>query len=179
MTPPWRWAPDDLSAQSPKVRRELAIALTGDSAPAAAWAALAQQYRGDDRWALEALGIAASKHWDECLSAYLKLVPDAASSKAGRDIIWRSRAAQTPDLLAKIIGDPATPSEELPRFFRAFDFLNGDKKRAAIQRLAFQVSPGDEARQALILSEAANRLEGGDVSQLRRISRPWRRSSIR
>ena len=42
LTPPWRWAPGDLSALSPKVRRELAIALTGDSAPAAAWAALAQ-----------------------------------------------------------------------------------------------------------------------------------------
>ena len=90
-------------------------------------------------------------------------MPDAASSKAGRDIIWRSRAAETPDLLAKIIADPATPSEELPRYFRAFDFLNGDKKRAVIQRLAFQVSAGDGARQALILSEAANRLQGGDA----------------
>jgi putative membrane-bound dehydrogenase-like protein len=163
LTPPWRWAPDNLSAQSPKVRRELAIALTEDAAPAAAWAALAQQYHGDDRWALEALGIAASKHWDECLSAYLKQVPNAASSKAGRDLIWRSRAAQTPELLAKIISDPATPADELPRYFRAFDFLNDDNKREVIQRLAFQAGAGDEARQTLILTEAMNRLEGSQV----------------
>ena len=128
----------------------MAIALTGEAAPAAEWAALARQYRGDDRWYLEALGIAAAKHWDDCLSAYLKLLPGAASTKAGRDIIWRSRAEETPELLAKIIVDPATPAEELPRYFRAFDFLSGDKKRAAIERLAFHTerrgssSPGPD-----------------------------------
>ena len=45
LTPPWRWAPEDLSAQSPKVRRELAIALIGEATPAATWAALAAHDR--------------------------------------------------------------------------------------------------------------------------------------
>jgi putative membrane-bound dehydrogenase-like protein len=164
-SPPWRWSPDDLSAQSPKVRRELAIALTGEASPAAEWAALARHYRGDDRWYLEALGIAAAKQWNECLTAYLKLVPSAAATKAGRDIIWRSRGEATPDLLAKIIVDPATPADELPRYFRALDFLSGDKKRAAIERLAFHTIAGDQARQALLTLEAVNRLEGSEVSQ--------------
>ena len=165
LTPPWRWSSVDVSAESSKVRRELAIALAADPAPAAAWAALARQYRGDDRWYLEALGIAAARRWDDCLSAYLKAVPDATSTKAGRDIIWRSRAARTPVLLAKIIADPATPSEELPRYFRAFDFLTGAAKRAAIEQLAFRTRSGDEARHSLIATEALNRLEASDVSR--------------
>ena len=92
-------------------------------------------------------------------------MPTAASSRAGRDIIWRSRAEQTPELLAKIIADPTTPAAELPRYFRAFDFLSGDKKRGAIERLAFQTSTANDARQALIVLEAVNRLEGSDVAQ--------------
>ncbi len=165
LTPLWRWAPRDVAAESAKVRRELAIALHEDATPATAWTALAQQYRGDDRWYLEALGIGAAKHWDECLAAYLKAVPNAVSTKAGRDIIWRSRALQTPELLAEIIGNPATPAEKLPRYFRAFDFLTGAKKQGVMEQLAFHTTSGDDARQALIISEAVNRLEGGNVSQ--------------
>jgi putative membrane-bound dehydrogenase-like protein len=165
LSPPWRWVPADVAALSPKVRRELAIALAEDPAPAAAWAELARQYRGDDRWYLEALGIGAAGHWDDCLAAYLKAVPDALSTRAGRDVVWRSRAARTPELLARIIADPATPSDELPRFFRAFDFVTGPGKKAAIEQLAFHTRAGDEARQALVLAEAVNRLEGSDVSR--------------
>jgi putative membrane-bound dehydrogenase-like protein len=165
LSPPWRWMAGKVAAESPMVRRELAIALVGDPSPGAEWAKLAEAYQGDDRWSLEALGIAASKHWDECLSAYLKAVPDAASTKAGRDIIWRSRAARTPELLAKLIDDPSTPSEELPRLFRSLDFQTGEGKRAAIEQLAFHPSTTDEARWSLIGSEAVKRLEGSDLSR--------------
>jgi putative heme-binding domain-containing protein len=92
-------------------------------------------------------------------------VPDALSTKAGRDIIWRSRAARTSELLAKLIEDPVTPSEELPRLFRAFDFQAGDGKRTAIEHLAFHPSPTVPGQRSLIDSEAVNRLEGGDVSR--------------
>jgi putative heme-binding domain-containing protein len=164
LNPSWSWTPSDLAGQSPKVRRELAIALRFDTAPAPRWASLAKQYQGDDRWYLEALGIAAGTHWDECLAEYLKLEPTATSSRAGRDIIWRSRATRSPELLAEIISNPSTPTAELPRYFRAFDFLTGAGKRAAIERLAFETSTSDETRQALIVSEAINRLEGLDLS---------------
>ena len=164
--PPSRWAPLNVAAESPAVRRELAISLVEDPSPAADWVKLAQTYRGDDRWFLEALGIAAAKHWDECLTAYLKAVPDALSTKAGRDIVWRSRAARSAELLAKLIEDPSTPTEELPRLFRAFDFQAGAGKRAAVEHLVFHASTTDEARRSLIDLEAVNRLEGGDVSRL-------------
>ena len=50
-------------------------------------------------------------------------------------IIWRSRAKKSPALLAKIIKDPATTEEDQPRYFRAFDFLTGPEKEAALKSL--------------------------------------------
>jgi putative membrane-bound dehydrogenase-like protein len=119
---------------SPHVRREAAIALRHLRSPETPklWAALAKQHDGRDRWYLEALGISADLQWDACLAAYLEQEPDPAQSAAGRDIIWRSRARQTPALLAKIIRNPATPEAEKPRYFRAFDFQSGPDKEAAL-----------------------------------------------
>ena len=85
------------------------------------------------------------------------------SSKAVRDIIWRSRAAQTPDLLAKLIADPQTPADELPRYLRALDFLTGAEKEAAVTQLAF-ADLGDAGRSALVNAEALNRLGGFDIN---------------
>ncbi|HEX5106397.1 MAG TPA: dehydrogenase, partial [Pirellulaceae bacterium] len=100
------------------------------------WAQLAMQHDGQDRWYLEALGLAADKQWDAFLDAYLALAGDSArSTPAGRDIIWRSRAKKTPELLVKILKDPATKEEDQPRYFRAFDFLNGPEKEAALKSL--------------------------------------------
>ncbi len=150
----------------PQLRRETAVQLYGKTSAGAdgIWGRLAEQYEGD-RWELEALGIGATNAWDARLAAYFKIVPDAISTKAGRDIIWRSRATQTPELLVKIISDASVPSEELPRYFRAFDFLTGAEKDAAIQTLAFNVKSDDANRQALIVTEALNRLPGFDVNK--------------
>ncbi|MCC7374876.1 MAG: PQQ-dependent sugar dehydrogenase [Verrucomicrobiales bacterium] len=124
----------DANAQ---VRRECAIALRKLSSPVAAklWADLAAQYDGQDRWYLEALGIAADGKWDACLTTYLAVQPNALQSPAGRSVIWRSRAKQTPSLLAKIIKDPSTPEADKPRYFRAFDFQSGPEKDAALVEL--------------------------------------------
>ena len=67
-------------------------------------------------------------------------LPDEAVSEpwktpAGRDILWRSRAKKTPELLVKIMKDPATKEEEQARYFRAFDFLSGPEKEAALKSL--------------------------------------------
>ena len=122
-----------------EVRRELAIALRHSKSPEAPalWAKLAAQHDGKDRWYLEALGIAADKQWDAYLAEYLKQAGDSAlTTPAGRDIIWRSRAKQTPALLAKILKDPGTKEADQPRYLRAFDFLTGVEKEAALKSLA-------------------------------------------
>ena len=123
---------------SPAVRRECAIALRHSKASEAPelWAQLASKHDGQDRWYLEALGIGADENWDAYLGAYLTKTGNAWNTPAGRDIIWRSRAAKTPELLAKIMKDPATTKDSQPRYLRAFDFLpKSPEKEKALQDL--------------------------------------------
>ena len=56
------------------------------------------------------------------------------NTPAGRDVVWRSRAAKTSELLAKIILDPATDADDLPRYLRAFDFqpAGAEKEKAMV-----------------------------------------------
>jgi putative membrane-bound dehydrogenase-like protein len=121
----------------PAVRRELAISLRHSKSPAASaiWAELATQHDGKDRWYLEALGIGADQQWDAFLEAYLTRVNRDWNTPAGRDIVWRSRAKQTPALLAKIITADDTKEEEQPRYLRALDFLSGPEKEAALKAI--------------------------------------------
>ena len=122
---------------SPQVRREVAIALRGSSAPAAPalWAKLAASHDGKDRWYLEALGIGADRQWDAYLGAYLAAVGDRWDTPAGREVVWRSRSKQTPALLVKMITDKKTTEPEKQRYLRAFDFINGPEKDAALLQL--------------------------------------------
>ena len=122
---------------APEVRRELALSLRHSrsvDAPAI-WAELATQHDGKDRWYLEALGIGADKQWDAYLAAYLAKVNGQWDTVAGRDIVWRSRAKQTPALLAQIITADTTTAAEQPRYLRAIDFLSGPEKEAALQAI--------------------------------------------
>jgi hypothetical protein len=123
---------------APEVRRECAIALRHHSSADAPklWAALAQQYDGNDRWYLEALGLAADKQWDKYLDAWLAGTKDPAKTQAGRDIIWRSRSTKTPALLVSIITDKSTTEADRPRYYRSLDFLKGPEKDAALAELA-------------------------------------------
>lgn len=152
--------------QSAPLRRELAIMLRGKKGEASdnVWARIAQYHEATDRWHLEALGIGADGRWDERLAAYLKLVPSATSTDAGRDILWRSRAKQTPALLAKIISDSSVSAEACPRYLRAFDFLTGQEKDDALIQLAFS-SFADEAKTKFVNAEALSRLKGFDVTK--------------
>ena len=59
----------------------------------ALWAQLAEQYEGDDRWYLEALGIASDLRPEECFAAWMQATDQRWNTPAGRDIVWRSRAA--------------------------------------------------------------------------------------
>ncbi|MEX0867719.1 MAG: HEAT repeat domain-containing protein, partial [Pirellulales bacterium] len=151
---------------SPAVRRECAIALRHLDSPEAPvlWTALAKRYPAGDRWYLEALGIAADNKWDACLAAWLAEVGDDWNTLAGRDILWRSRAEVTPDYLVKIINGSEVAADELPRYLRAFDFLAGPSKEAALLTLAF-AAEGDQDRVAIVSQEALSRLPKLDLKK--------------
>jgi putative membrane-bound dehydrogenase-like protein len=127
-----------LNDPDPAVRRECAIALHHSKTAEAVglWGELATRHDGQDRWYLEALGIGADQNWDTFLAAYLSKAGDQWNSPAGRDIIWRSRAQKTPELLVKILKDPSTKEEDKPRYLRAFDFqAKSPEKEKALQDL--------------------------------------------
>jgi hypothetical protein len=129
---------------SPQVRRECAIALRHDPAADAAWlwAELARQYDGKDRWYLEALGIGEDRQEDRFFAAWLSMVGDGWNTPAGRDIVWRSRSAKAPALLAQLILDPKTTEKERARYFRAMDFIKGPERDSALIELASAVTSG-------------------------------------
>ncbi|MCA9213079.1 MAG: NPCBM/NEW2 domain-containing protein [Planctomycetales bacterium] len=151
---------------SPQVRRECAVALrheTHDLKPTL-WAKLASQHDGNDRWYLEALGIGAELDWNRCIAAWRATVGDKSKSgKAANDIIWRSRAKDTPSMLAEIITNSETPNSQLPRYFRAFDFLDGEQKDIAIATIAFSSGSDDKARGELLAKESFERLRDNSI----------------
>ena len=152
---------------APEVRRECALALRFLKTEQAneLWAKLALGHDGKDRWYLEALGIGADLHWDARLEAWHKAAGNSAPSAATRDILWRSRAAATPEHLAKIISDPHIPVDELPRYFRAFDFQKGDSKEAILARIAFDPAHLGP-RGDLVVAEAVARLKSFDPKKI-------------
>jgi len=124
---------------SPQVRREVAIALRGNSSKQAAmyWTELATQYDGKDRWYLEALGISAEGNWDLYFDTWKNKVSKEWNSPAGRDIVWRSRSKSAIPLLAELIR--ASDDEQALRYFRAFDFHTDPSKQQVLANLVTQV----------------------------------------
>ncbi|GEO21791.1 hypothetical protein CQA01_23250 [Cyclobacterium qasimii] len=117
--------------KAPQVRREVAIALRNYNGEQAAsfWTTLAMQHDGEDRWNLEALGIGATGNWDKYYTTWLKKAgKEVINSKAGQDIIWRSRTGEAIPELAILASDAKIAMDDRLRYFRAFDF-NPDQKR--------------------------------------------------
>ncbi|MFM9068901.1 MAG: PVC-type heme-binding CxxCH protein [Planctomycetota bacterium] len=152
---------------SPHVRRECVLALRHSTAAEAPglWAELALAHDGVDRWYLEALGIGADRQWDAYLDAWMQKVGSNWDTAAGHDVIWRSRAARTPELIAKIMSNEKTSVGELPRYFRALDFQTGAAKEDALIGLAFEARGGDAERQNMISSEALKRIGAIDIAK--------------
>jgi putative membrane-bound dehydrogenase-like protein len=119
----------------PAVRRELAIALrySGSVEAAKLWVELANQYDGNDRWYLEALGIGADRHADLFFNTWIKTAPDM-EKKSSKDIVWRSRSAMAMTQLTRYIID-APDIQSAERFFRAFDFHSGKLKNEMLSTL--------------------------------------------
>ena len=149
---------------APEVRRTILSGLRAawPSSAAKIWARLAQQYDGSDRWYLEAVGIAADGHWDECFDAWLNEFPERAFEPAGQDVVWRSRSNRTPDLLKQLIVSPYANAKEVARLFRAFDFVEGSaakSKEAIFTSLAFDDHGFKDEKKFAVLSEAISRLD--------------------
>jgi putative heme-binding domain-containing protein len=150
------------SDPSAAVRREAAIALRHHPAPEASalWADLAAQYDGEDRWYLEALGIAADRQWARFFDAYLDGVGDPLASAAGRDVVWRARTEAALPLLADLSADAEQPLESRLRYFRAFDFhAPSEAKRTIVVDLLRQHADDADVRRLLLARLDAEDLE--------------------
>lgn len=145
-----------LLKDTPAVRRQIAIALSGAKDIAKLWAALALQHDGKDRWYLEALGIGAMGNEDACFDVWLAAVGDKWNTPAGRDIVWRMRSAKSAIYLAKLLQDASVSKDEQPRYIRAFDLLPPSESRsAALTEIATSGKAGE-----IIAREALSRLKG-------------------
>jgi hypothetical protein len=58
-----------------------------------------------------------------------------SKSPIGRELVWRSRAKATPDLLVQLISDSGTNETERNRYLRSLDFQSGPEKDAALLQL--------------------------------------------
>ena len=120
------------------MRREVALALREIEASglvAEIWTELALQFDGEDRWYLEALGIGAHEHWNECLGLWLTRVGEDWRQKAGRDIIWRSRASQSLDYQIALLKENDLSLQEVSKLLRAIEFQNTPNKSLKLVNL--------------------------------------------
>ncbi len=110
--------------ENPQIRREIALALRYQMSDEAAilWAALANQYDGQDRWYLEALGIGADLNAQRCFNAWKSVVGKNWNTPANREIVWRLRIPETIPLITEILQDEQLNEKQIAHFFRALHF---------------------------------------------------------
>jgi putative heme-binding domain-containing protein len=149
------------------VLRELAIALREDTSKEMPryWAQLVQRFDGNDRWYLEALGIAATDRWDECLAAYRESVPFDRASDAQRWIAWRGRGQVAAELQSKWLVSDKLDNETILSLLRAVDFLSAEQRKTALQ----PVLNADSSRPETVI-EALMKLESVDLDSSPRLA---------
>ncbi|HEX5172464.1 MAG TPA: PVC-type heme-binding CxxCH protein [Cyclobacteriaceae bacterium] len=133
---------------SPQVRREVAIALRGNSSKGAAelWTTLALQYDGNDRWYLEALGISAWGNDDLYFDTWKKKVGQEWNKSPNTDIVWRIRSRATLPLMAELIS--SSDDKSMLRYYRSFDFHPEREKQQILVQLAINTK-GEKSMYAL------------------------------
>ncbi len=153
------WIPKLIADSDPQVRRELAIALREDKSKEMPeyWAQLAGDFDGRDRWYLEALGIAATDRWDECLKTYRQRVGDRASPDAQRAIAWRGRGPVAAEMQSHWLRSQKLEDDQVMALFRATDFLTPEQRTTALKPL---LELQDRPKGVI---EALMRLEGVDL----------------
>ena len=100
---------DRATSLSPAVMREIMLKMNSPRSRttpehfAKAWALLAEQHKGKDRWFLETLGILADGQWDMCLSAWIELRKSKPARKdflgkqgkqMQRERLWKQRSVR-------------------------------------------------------------------------------------
>lgn len=148
----WRALAQTMASDTdPQVRRELAIALRHNASPNAdkIWAKLAAQHDGQDRWYLEALGIGADGAWEGRMEAYLAEIK-TEKPLGFQDIIWRSRTEQALPFLVESLKS-SIPLEQKLRYFRALDFIPGNKKSEVLVSLINKEFKQDQKAQLLAI----------------------------
>ncbi len=134
--------------ESIAVRREVAFATRYNSNPDV-WLKLANSYKTGDRWFLEALGISAEGFWDDYLPKYLNSLGERwMEIPEAKDIVWRSRASNTAELLGKLI--ISQPGRNNQRYYRALDFQDPESKTKILKSL---LSNAPEEDQLIILRQ--------------------------
>ena len=158
---------------SVQVRRTLAIELSPaqHSEKSTWWATLTNQYDGEDRWYLEALGISASHEWEDCFNAWNRENPDLRQKKT-KDIIWRARGNKALSLKAGIIIDTASDSLEIFRFFRSIDFHSPEGKNEVLLSMIESKHPLNN----LIVSLVIQHLDPAQIQMTPSISNAIKRT---
>ncbi|MFT5466734.1 MAG: putative membrane-bound dehydrogenase-like protein, partial [Verrucomicrobiales bacterium] len=105
------------------VRRECSLALRFDGSAKAndLWAKLVAKHDGEDRWALEAIGIGADLHWDARLSV---------AEKVPTDVLWRARPTGGSPIAAALIAGELPADFGDSKALRSLQFLP-DKEAVA------------------------------------------------
>ncbi|MEO5892132.1 MAG: PVC-type heme-binding CxxCH protein [Ferruginibacter sp.] len=155
----------DTTAQ---VRRECAIALHHVKSPEAAglWADLAMKYEGNDRWALEALGIGADKQWDTFFAAYTSKIKDPLQNAATRDIVWRARTDSAVAYIAQLASQSQVPVNDRLRYFRALDFNTGPLTSKLLLAMLQNNTAHDTSINKLVLHSLDNKtVQGSKLAQ--------------
>lgn len=99
----------------------------------AIWAIFAANYKGNDRWLLEALGIGADLHWPSRFAAYLS----ETNNNPHPDIVWRARCEAALPFLEKAILSAEDPASE-NRLVRALHFHPKSPARQVVALNLFQ-----------------------------------------
>jgi len=149
------------------VRRECAIALKGLAGERAdrAWASLAAQHKAGDRWELEALGIGADGLWDGRLEAWLAKT-SGPKDAVGREIVWRSRGANSAAMQCLLIADANVTTAESLALLRALDFQDRGRVAEAVREMVkhtSRVQMAAEEKLRVVLPELVLRLEPSDA----------------
>ncbi|QDV64041.1 Trehalose utilization [Crateriforma conspicua] len=121
----------------PQVRRELAVSLRFDDTDAmpGVFATLAAGYDGQDRWMLEALGIASDLRAADCFAAWMQHIDGQWDSPSGRELVWRLRAPESADLIADLLSKADLSDSDERRYFRAMEYHSDDVRAASLSRL--------------------------------------------
>jgi putative membrane-bound dehydrogenase-like protein len=121
------------SDSDPQVRRECALAIFHNHTYEAqdVWLQLASQYKGNDKWSVEALSIGAFGQWERLFPAWLaKAGANPEATAAGKDIIWLARTRQAIPFLTRLASDTTVSFKSRLRYFRAFDFFHAGYEKS-------------------------------------------------